>query len=106
MNPYYVQGIYLHQESSYIFTHYLLYSITLIKSLLQSFKKGLIVPIGFPGGRDSKESACSAGDLDLITGWGRYLGEGNGYPLQYSCLEYPVNRGPWCGPWGHKGRRD
>ena len=95
MNPYYVQCTYLHQESSYIFTHYLLYSITLIKSLLQSFKKGLIIPIGFPGGRDTK-------DLDLITGWGRYAGEGNGYPLQYSCLENPMNRGPWCGPWGHK----
>ena len=88
MNPYYVQGIYLHQESSYIFTHYLLYSITLIKSLLQSFKKGLIVPIGFPGGRDSKESACSAGDLDLITGLGRSPGGEHGNSLQYSCLEH------------------
>ena len=95
MNLYYVQGIYLHQESSYIFTHYLLYSITLIKYLLQSFKKGLIVPIGLPRGRDSKETACSAGDLDLITGWEIYLGEVNGYPLQYSCLENHMNRGPW-----------
>ena len=95
MNPYYVQDTYLHQESSYIFTHYLLYSITLIKSLLQSFKKGFIIPIGFPSVRDSKESACSAGDMDLIPGWGRSPGEGNGYPLQYSCLENPMNRGPW-----------
>ena len=43
--------------------------------------------VGFPGGSDGKESACSAGDPDLITGSGRYPGEGNGYPLQYSCLE-------------------
>ena len=100
--PLLCSDIYLHQESPYIFTHYLLYSITLIKSLLQSFKKGLIIPIGFPGGRDSKESACSAGDLDLIPGWGRSPGEGNGYPLQCSCLENPMNRGPWCGPWGRK----
>ena len=37
---------------------------------------------GFPGGSDSKESACNAGDLGLIPGWGRSPGDGNGYPLQ------------------------
>ena len=42
---------------------------------------------GFPGGPDSKESACTAGDLSLIPESGRSPGEGNGYPLQYSCLE-------------------
>ena len=42
---------------------------------------------GFPGGSDSKESMCSAGDLHLIPQPGRSPGEGNGYPLQYSCLE-------------------
>ena len=40
-----------------------------------------------------KESACNAGDLDLIPGLGRSLGEGNGNPLQYSCLESAVDRG-------------
>ena len=40
---------------------------------------------GFFGGSDSKESACNAGDPHLITGLGRFPGEGNGYPLQYSC---------------------
>ena len=40
-----------------------------------------------PGGSDSKESACDAEDLGLIPGLGRSLGEGNGYPLQYSGLE-------------------
>ena len=42
---------------------------------------------GFPGGSDSKESACNAGDPGLILESGRYPGEGNGTPLQYSCLE-------------------
>ena len=41
----------------------------------------------FPGGSDGKESACSAGDPSLIPGLGRFPGDGNGYPLQYSCLE-------------------
>ena len=49
--------------------------------------------MGFPGGSDGKESACNAGDLGSIPGLGRYLGEGNGYPLQFSCLENPVDRG-------------
>ena len=45
--------------------------------------------VGFPGGSDSKESTCNAGDLGLIPGLGRSLGEGHGNPLQYSCLENP-----------------
>ena len=44
----------------------------------------------FPGGSEGKESACNAGDPGLIPGSGRSLGEGNGYPLQYSCLENPM----------------
>ena len=47
----------------------------------------------FPGGSDSKESACNAGDLGLIPDSGRSAGEGNGYPLQCSCLENPMDRG-------------
>ena len=43
--------------------------------------------MGFPGGLDGKESACNVGDLGLIPGLGRSPGEGNGSPLQYSCLE-------------------
>ena len=42
-----------------------------------------------------KESACSAGDLGVIPRSGRSLGEGNGNPLQYSCLENPMDRGAW-----------
>ena len=45
--------------------------------------------MGFPGSSVGKESTCNAGDLSLITGLGRSFGEGNGNPLQYSCLEIP-----------------
>ena len=51
--------------------------------------------LGFPGATDSKESACDAGDLGLIPGLGRSTGEGNVNPLQYSCLENPLDRGDW-----------
>ena len=49
----------------------------------------------FPSDSNSKESACSAGDPTLIPGLGRSPGEGNGNPLQYSCLENSMNRGAW-----------
>ena len=49
----------------------------------------------FPGDSIGKESTCSAGDLGSIPGSGRSPGEGNGYPLQYSCLENPMDRGAW-----------
>ena len=48
---------------------------------------------GFPGGSDGKESACNAGDLGWIPGLGKSPGEGNDYPLQYSCLKNPMKRG-------------
>ena len=51
--------------------------------------------MGFPGGSDSKEFACNAGDLGMIPGLERPPGEGNGTPLQYSCLENPMERGAW-----------
>ena len=47
------------------------------------------------GGSASKESACNVADLGLIPGLGRSPGEGNGNPLQYSCLENPTDRGSW-----------
>ena len=49
----------------------------------------------FPGGSDGKESACSAGDLGSIPRLERYPGEGNGNPLQYSCLQNSMDRGAW-----------
>ena len=50
---------------------------------------------GFPDGSDGKESACNAGDLGSIPGMGRSPGGGHGSPLQYSCLENPMDRGAW-----------
>ena len=49
--------------------------------------------MGCPGGSGGEESACNTGDLGLTPGLGRCPGEGNGYPLQYSCLENPMDRG-------------
>ena len=51
--------------------------------------------MGFPGGSEVKASACNAGDLGSIPGLGRSPGEGNGNPLQYSCLENRMDRGAW-----------
>ena len=49
----------------------------------------------FPGDSDGKASACNAGDQGSIPGLGRSPGEGNGNPLQYSCLENPMDGGAW-----------
>ena len=53
----------------------------------------MLTLMGFPGGSDGKESACNAGDPGLILGSGRFPGEGNGYPFQYSYLENSMDRG-------------
>ena len=50
---------------------------------------------GFPGSSDGKESVCNAGDLVSIPELGRCHEEGNGYPLQYSCLKNSMDRGAW-----------
>ena len=51
--------------------------------------------MGFPHCSDGKESACNAGGLGSIPGLERSPGEGNVYPLQYSCLENSMDRGAW-----------
>ena len=51
--------------------------------------------LGLPHGSDGKESSCNAGDPGSIPGLGRSPGKGNGYPLQYSCLENFMDRGAW-----------
>ena len=60
--------------------------------------------LDFPGGSESKESACPAGDLDSIPGSGRSSGEGHGNPLQHSCLENPHGQRSLagCSQWGRK----
>ena len=67
-------------------------SFTFIKRL---FSFSSLSAIGFPGGSDGKASACNAGDLGLIPGSGRCPGEVNGNPLQYSCLENPMDGEAW-----------
>ena len=56
---------------------------------------GLLDHMSFPCSSVGKESACNAGDLGSIPGLGRFPGEGNGNPLQYSCLENPMDREAW-----------
>ena len=60
--------------------------------------------LSFPGGSDGKVSACNAGDRGSIPGLGRSPGEGNGNPLQYSCLENPHGEKYLVGysPWGRR----
>ena len=55
----------------------------------------ILKSFGFPGGSDGKESVCNAAGLGLIHGSRRSLGEGNSYPLKYSCLENSIDRGAW-----------
>ena len=78
------------QEDSYPLYHWRIPRIYFLNTLLY-----------FPGGSDSKASVYNAGELGSIPGSGRFSGEGNGNPLQYSCLENPMDGGAWC-PWGLK----
>ena len=55
----------------------------------------LVLNGGLPGGSNGKEPACNAGDLGLIPQLGRFPGEGNDNPLQYSCLGNLMDRGDW-----------
>ena len=67
----------------------------LVCSKRQCFYPQNRIEIGFPGGPDGKESACSAGDPGSIPGSERSSGEGNDNPLQYSWLGNPMDRGAW-----------
>ena len=68
-------------------------TITEMKNILEGIKSGLSDCIS-PGGSDGKVSVCNVGDRGLIPGSGRSPGEGNGNPLQYSCLENPQTEEP------------
>ena len=64
---------------------------------LKNFKKYFpIQNFDFPGGSEGKATVYNVRDLGLIPGLGRFPGEGNGNPLQYSCLENPMDGGAWC----------
>ena len=62
----------------------------------------MTLPGGFPGVSTVQNPPANTGDAGLIPGWGKCPGEGNGNPLQYSCLENPRDRGAWRARWGHK----
>ena len=77
-------------------THY--YGFSTTPPLLPHSLPSLIhwnLPFCFPRSSDSKASACNAGDMGSIPGSGRSPGEGHGNPLQYSCLENPMDKGAW-----------
>ena len=62
---------------------------------LKTLLFAILIQFYFPGGSDSKASVYNAGELGSIPGSGRSPGEGNGNPLQYSCLENPMDGGAW-----------
>ena len=64
-------------------------------SLFNAYCVFLVTSMGFPGGSEVKVSACNAGDQGSIPGSGRSPEEGTGNPLQYSCLENPMDGGAW-----------
>ena len=69
--------------------------VVIIIIMIIVIMKPLCLEWGFLGASDLKESACSTGNLGSIPGSGRYPGEGNSNPVQYSCLGNPVDRGNW-----------
>ena len=69
--------------------------VTVVKAAQDKINPAIVKVMGFPGGSEAKASASSAGDLGLIPGSGRSPGGGNGNPLQYSCLENPMDGGAW-----------
>ena len=66
-----------------------------LKAHISSYYTAVSTLLGLSGDSDSKESACNAGDLGSIPGSRRSPREGNGKPLQYSCLENSMDRGAW-----------
>ena len=88
-----------HASSPYFSSHFLLLLPQKTGFLFSIFSPPhrflLIIVLGFLGGSGGEESACNTGDPDSIPGSGRSPGEGKGNPLQYSCLENPVDRGAW-----------
>ena len=69
--------------------------LSCVSSLLFTWGQTIVASIDFPGGSDGKTSVYSVEDLGLIPGSGRSPEEGNGHPLQYYCLENPMDIGTW-----------
>ena len=72
-----------------------LFSNGFLKSVCMCTSVYIHIPLGSPGGSDGKESACHAGDPGSIPGSGSSPGKGNGYPLQYTCLENSMDSRAW-----------
>ena len=62
------------------------------------FGRKALTNLGFPGGSDGQETTCNVGDLGSIPELEKFPGEGNGNPLQHSCLENSMDRGTWWAP--------
>ena len=69
------------------------HGVTKSRTRLSDLTLFFFLKLYFPGGSDGKDSTCNVGDLSSIPGWGRSPGERNGNPLQYSCLENPMDEG-------------
>ena len=78
-----LKSVYITERWPYLLSSWLVIQINMVSRIYE----------GFPGGSDGKASACNVGDLGLIPGLERSYGEGHGHPLQYSCLENPMDRG-------------
>ena len=85
----------MHQQNSYPTTNVV---IIIDSSKLPNYNHIIHFPGSFPGGSTVKHLLVSAGDVGLIPESGRFPGEGNGNPLQYSCLEHSTERGAWQAP--------
>ena len=82
-----MQSLFLHSKK--------LSFISFLSRSKKKIKSCCVPKTSFPRGSDSKESACDVGDLGSIHGLGRSPGGGHGNPLQYSCLDNPMDRGTW-----------
>ena len=80
---------------------YVCFQISMIEGRVSTLYVPVSVPEVFPGGSVVKNLPANAGDAGSIPGWGTSLGKGIGNPLQYSCLENPMDRGAWQGSHVH-----
>ena len=81
-------------ECNLLFLKFIELNIKCLSYLINTFTMTFSL-VYDPGGSDGKASAYNSGELGSIPGWGRSSGEGNGNPLQYSCLENPMDGGAW-----------
>ena len=80
-------------QSEFVWCPLIFTAETIVANIYEAIP--ILLALGLPSGSDGKESACNVGDPDLIPGLGISSGGGNGYSLQYSCLENYMDRGAW-----------